>query len=198
MFRKLIPVRLVFAAIIPFCMLTGAQAEDGRSPAGQMCPEGAYVIGFDSDSNIVCSGAVPTPAPVPPDAARQAESPGFDECPPDCSPKVPGARGEAAAEVSVTEQHAEPVVAMPMISKLKPRSVVFGARETSIMIIGSGFSADSVVKFQGGTYSSSVNPEGTELRATITTRDLSMGPYAISVSNGPGLETTMKRALEVF
>jgi hypothetical protein len=54
------------------------------------------------------------------------------------------------------------------------------------------------VKFQDSAYSPSVNPSGTELRVTIATRNLPIGRYAITVSNGPGLETTLRRALEVY
>jgi hypothetical protein len=184
--------------MIPFCMLTGVQAAENQPPAGQMCAEGSYVVGFDSDSNIICS-AMPSTAVKPAvEAAAPAESLAGEGCPPNC-PAAASVRGsEKVPDTPVNQQGASAGVAVPVISKLKPWSVVFGARETSITITGSGFNADTVVKFQGTSYTPSVNPAGTELVVTIATRDLTMGFYAISVSNGPDLETTRSRALEVY
>ena len=75
---------------------------------------------------------------------------------------------------------------------------MFGSRELAITISGTGFHTDTVIKFAGSTYSPSVNQAGTQLKVTIPTRNLSIGPYAITISNGPGMETTLKRAVEIY
>lgn len=167
------------------CAAAGSAAADNRPPAGQMCPEGAYVIGFDSGSNIVCSalsGAVPANAP---ETVQDAD-------------RGHGQAVPAGNELGGDDQAPGESTAGPVISDIKPPWVVFGARETTIRIIGSGFSADTVVMFQGAAYTPTVNAAGTELRVTIATRDLPMGRYPITVSNGTGTETTRPRALEVF
>ena len=79
-----------------------------------------------------------------------------------------------------------------------PSSVLYGTRELTITVLGSGFSADSMIEFAGTTYTPSVNPEGTRLEATVATRDLTMGRYAVTVSNGSGVKTTLKKALVVY
>ena len=198
MVKKLYPARIVLAVVALFCMLAGAQAAENRPPAGQMCREGSYVIGFDSDSNIICSGVASTVAPEAAEVTRQVEGQRGDNCPPNCPPAASVDNGAVATDKLVIQRKAVSGIATPVISKLKPGYVVFGAKETSITIIGSGFNADSAVKFQGTTYTPTVNPTGTELNVTIATRDLAMGFYAISISNGPDLETTRPRALEVY
>ncbi len=198
MVKKFRLARVVFAVMALFCMLAVAQAAENRPPAGQMCPEGSYVIGFDPDSNIICSGVASTVVPEATEAPGHMESQASDDCPPNCPPGASVDSSEVATDTLVIQQEAVPGVAIPVISKLKPRYVVFGAKETAIKIIGSGFNADSVVKFQGTTYTPTVNPTGTELNVTIATRELAMGFYAISISNGPDLETTRPRALEVY
>ena len=76
--------------------------------------------------------------------------------------------------------------------------MLYGTRELTITVLGSGFSAESVIEFAGTTYTPSVNAEGTRLEATVVTRDLTMGRYAITVSSGSGLKTTLKKALVVY
>lgn len=198
MVRKLCPARAIFAAMVPFCMLAVVQAAENQPPAGQRCAEGSYVIGFDSESNIICSAIASTAVKPAMEAAAPVASGAGDDCPPNCPAAAPDSASETVSDTLVKQKGALAGVASPVISKLKPRSVVFGARETTITITGSGFNADSVVKFQGTSYTPSVNPAGNELLVTIATRDLPMGFYAISVSNGPDLETTRRRALEVY
>jgi hypothetical protein len=184
--------------MVPFCLLAGVQAAENQPPAGQMCAEGGYVIGFDSDSNIICSAMPSTVVKPSPEAAAPVVSRSGDGCPPNCPAAASVGGSETVSNTPVNQQGVSAGIAAPVISKIKPWSVVFGARETSITITGSGFNADTVVKFQGTSYTPSVNPAGTELVVTIATRDLAMGFYAISVSNGPELETTRPRALEVY
>jgi hypothetical protein len=185
-------MRLELDAIWPFitvmtlaCVVTGSVAADNQPPAGQMCPEGAYVIGFDSESNIVCSGMAGAVPSKTPGTAQDADR-GHDRAEP------------AGNELAGDEQAPGENTAGPVISDIKPPWVVFGARETTIRIIGSGFTADTIVKFQGAAYTPTVNAAGTELRVTIGTRELPMGRYPITVSNGTGMETTRPRSLEVF
>jgi hypothetical protein len=166
-----------------------------------MCTEGSYVTGFDSEGNIICSVPGGTNLAVPVETAEQATSQGEDGCPAACVKMTTdtGAADEVvAADRPVKDEVTVVDTAKPVISDVKPSWVVFGSRETSIAIIGTGFTDESVVKFQDSTYSPSVNPSGTELRVTIATRDLPIGRYVITVSNGPGLETTLRRALEVY
>lgn len=198
MARKLCPARVIFAAMVPFCMLAGVQAAESQPPAGQMCAEGSYVIGFDSDSNIICSAIASTVVKPAMETAAPVASGAGDDCPPNCPAAASASNSAAVSDTPVNQKGALAGIAAPVISKLKPRSVVFGARETTITITGSGFNADSVVKFHGASYTPSVNPAGNELLVTIATRDLPMGFYAISVSNGPDLETIRPRALEVY
>jgi hypothetical protein len=75
---------------------------------------------------------------------------------------------------------------------------VFGTSEVAITVIGTGFHAESVIIFEGISYKPVVNQEGTRLDTRIPTAKLSIGPYAIKVSNGPGLDNTLKRAVVVF
>ena len=201
MVHKLSSTLLVFFAIFLTCMIDSLQADGSRPPAGQMCTEGSYVTGFDSEGNINCSVPGGTNLPVPVETAEQAKSQGNDGCPTGCL-KETADTGDAAevvaADKPVKDKGTVVDVANPVISDVKPSWIVFGSRETSIAIIGAGFTAGSVVKFQDSAYAPSVNPSGTELRVTIATRNLPIGRYAITVSNGPGLETTLRRALEVY
>jgi len=182
-------------------MNDSVQAAGSRPPAGQMCAEGSFVSGFDSEGNIICSVPGGAILPVADEPAKKTSNQVEDKCSPGCQ-KATADTG-AADTVQVAdklEKSKDTVVdaAKPVISDVKPSWVVFGARETSIAIIGAGFTHESVVKFQDSTYSPSVNPSGTELRVTIATRNLPIGRYAITVSNGPGQETTQNRALEVY
>jgi hypothetical protein len=189
-------------ALVLVCLAAGSLQADTRPPAGQMCPEGAYVRGFDASGNIVCSAVTGAVSSKAPETGQGPTVETGQACPQGCA-KV---AVEPVAETGASAAAAHPVKSQPVgedgggpvISKIKPSGVVFGARETTIRIIGSGFTADSVVKFQGAAYTPSVNTAGTELRVTIETRDLPMGRYPITIVNGDGVETTKRRALEVF
>lgn len=201
MVHKFSSTLIVFFVIILTCMIDSSQASEGGPPAGQVCIEGSYVSGFDSEGNIICSVPGGTRLPVPVATPEQANSQGDEGCPASCLKAAADsdtADEVVAADKLVKDESAVEGVAKPVISDIKPSWVVFGARETTVAIIGAGFTAESVVKFQGSEYSPSVNPAGTELRVTVATRELPIGSYAVTVSNGPGLETTRRRALEVY
>ena len=201
MVHKLSATLFVFFVIISTCMIDSLEAAGSRPPAGQMCTEGSYVTGFDSKGNIICSVPGGSNLPVPVESSEQLNSQGEDGCPAGCLKETAdtGSAVEAVATDKPVKNKSTAVdVANTVISDVKPSWVVFGSRETSIAIIGAGFTAGSVVKFQGSAYSPSVNPSGTELRVTIATRDLPIGRYAITVANEPGLETTLRRAIEVY
>ena len=146
-----------------------------RALAGQMCPNGTYVIGFDSEGKIICADA--------------------------CGNGVPNTDGdeeELAVETSATDPGSLPPIPNPVISGVKPKSIVWGTSEVAITVIGTGFHDESVVIFEGSTYKPAVNQAGTRLDITIETANLIIGHYAIKVSNGSGLENTLKRALAVY
>jgi hypothetical protein len=63
--------------------------------------------------------------------------------------------------------------------------VLYGAREVTLTISGTGFHSGTVVLFNGSTYTPSVNPAGSELKVTLPTSRLAMGRYPVKVSNGP-------------
>jgi hypothetical protein len=70
-----------------------------------------------------------------------------------------------------------------MTNRLHPEQFV-------LAVIGTGFHAGSVIKFEGSTYKPVVNEAGTRLDTTIATANLSISSYPIKVSNGSGLENT--------
>ena len=181
-----------------FCVNASLAADGNPPPAGQMCPQGAYVIGFDAGGNIVCSAAVAGGPAIAPATMRPSDGEGDNDCQADCLSQTPDAVVAGGAADTAGVPGAQGAGAGPVISKIKPAWVVFGARETTILIKGAGFSAGSIVKFQGADYTPTVNSAGTELRVTLATADLAMGRYPITVSNGAGVETTRPRALEVF
>lgn len=169
------------AAFVVVCMLASSLAaadlEAGnKALAGQMCPGGSFVIGFDSAGDIVCS------EPADNGVVKTGEI----------------AAASAAASAPAAASAATASAASPVISDVEPSSVLYGTRELTITVLGSGFSAESVIEFAGTTYTPSVNAEGTRLEATVVTRDLTMGRYAITVSSGSGLKTTLKKALVVY
>jgi hypothetical protein len=201
MVHKLSSTPIVIVAIISICMIDSLHAAGSRPPAGQMCTEGSYVTGFDSEGNIICSVPGGASLPVTVETAEQANSQDEDGCPAGClnGTTDTGAADSVEADDKLVQSKSTVVdVENPVITDVKPSWIVFGARETSIAIIGTGFTDESVVKFQDSTYSPSVNPSGTELRVNIATRNLPIGRYAITVSNGPGQETIQRRALEVY
>jgi cysteine-rich repeat protein len=176
-------------------------APGNRSPAGQMCPKGSYVIGFDSEANIVCREVCGNGLLDPGEACDDGNSAAGDGCSATCQAEsvAPAAQGVAVAPAAAAGVAGglAPNTALA-ISDIEPSSVMYGTRELAVTISGTGFAADSLVVFAGETYQPSVNQAGTRLDVTLATRKLSMGTYAISVSNGSGPEQTLKKALTVF
>ena len=181
-----------------------AMAEPGqqggnRSLAGQMCPSGSFVIGFDAAGDIVCSQGCTTDCR--PEAAQRAEAAANPAVA--AAASAPAAATAPAAVVApATAVAAAPAVSAtatgPVIAEIAPSSVLYGTRELAMTIVGTGFNAGSVIEFAGRTYTPSVNQEGTRLEATVATRNLAMGRYAVTVSNGPGQKSTLGKALVVY
>lgn len=176
-------------AIVP---VMAADEADARPPAGQMCPDGSYVIGFDAGANIICSSpAAVTPRDEPQDHASQAEAPAGDD------PSAPVAAAAVPAATPATPA-AAPAAAKLQITDVEPWSVVFGKREVTITLTGTGFTAGSMVRFEGAEYRPSVSGDGTRLTVTLPTGDLSIGNYPIIVTNGSGDQVRAKKKLAVF
>ena len=182
---------LIFSIVVSLGMSGNLFAADQAAPAGQMCPEGAYVIGFDSESNIICASL-----------RNNAEDPG--EVYDDVNIEVQDTTETQSVRPKSVEQAvlAEPVIVsrtqILTIADVEPPNVVFGKPRLAITVSGTGFNSDSVVIFEGSPYSTSVNSSGTRLEATITIGKLSIGAHPIKVSNGPGKEVILKKALEIF
>jgi len=206
--RKPRLTQLVFAAIVAVCMIdsssaaTGANAAQGnRPPAGQMCPGGSYVIGFDSGSNIICSEASENDVLYPDETAGDGNVEIGDGCAEECQSEEvdAGSAGEAIiAETILTNPESSPSIPELIITDVEPSTALYGSSEVTITVSGAGFGAESVIIFAGSRYLPSVNQAGTRLDVTIPMRNLSIGPYAITISNGPGMETTRKKALVIF
>ena len=176
-------------------------------PAGQMCPRGSFVIGFDSESNIVCSQVCGNGMLDPGESCDDGNLEAGDGCSPACRPEAAAAEPEAAA-AAVVQAPAEPAApAEPeaasdapvlAISDVEPSSVLFGTREATLTVIGAGFGPDSRILFEGSTYEPSVDPSGTRLTVTLPTRRLTIGNYAITVTDGAGGKSTLRKALVVY
>ena len=193
----------VFAAIVAACMMDSSLAAWGskKAPAGQMCPTGSYVIGFDSEANIICTEVCGNGVLNPGESCDDGNTESGDGCPATCRSEVVesgGADDEIAVQALPADTGNSPPASEPVISDVKPSKLTYGSAELAITISGSGFHAGSVIIFQGTTYTPSVNQAGTQLKVTIPTGNLSIGPYRITVSNGPGLETNKRRALEIY
>lgn len=189
------------AAAIALFFSAALQAAD--APAGQVCPSGSFVIGFDGNSNILCSASCGNRVLNDGEACDDGNMISGDGCSATCqSEPSPAASHQqpAPTESSPPEPVSDvtPPVVAPVVSKIKPGTAVFGVREVTIAISGNGFTNGTTVLFKGSRYTPSVNQSGTELRVTLPARELPMGYHAITVSNGPGMETTIKRAIEVF
>jgi hypothetical protein len=205
MTNRLRPDQFVLAAIVTVFMIGSSPAAYGggnpstiRTPAGQMCPSGSYVIGFDSEGNIICNEACGNG--VLNTGAEGVDTDGDEkELAAETSATDPdGDEEELAAKTSATDPGSIPSISTPVISDVEPRSVVWGTSELAITVIGTGFHAESVIIFEGSTYKPVVDQAGTRLDTTIATANLGIGSYAIKVSNGSGLDNTFKRALVVY
>jgi len=195
--------QFIFAAFVLFSMNSNLSAawRSARAPAGQMCAMGSYVIGFDSESNIICSEACGNGVLNPGETCDDGNVKNGDTCPSSCQSgvvKAMGADAETVAEVAPAGNNVPPSTSEPMISDVKPSTLTFGSRELTIKVSGSGFHTGSTILFNGTRYSPSVNQSGTQITVTIPTRELPIGRYAITVSNGTGMETTLKKALEIY
>ena len=174
-----------------------------RPPAGQVCPQGSWVIGFDNESNILCSEACGNRVLNNGEACDDGNTTNGDGCSAMCQSETP-VTVKREEVIAVEPPPAPPAstahaLAQPVISKIKPSTVVFGSREVTITISGSGFTSGTTVLFKGASYTpSSVNQAGTELNVTLATRQLTIGRHAITVSNGSGMEITKKKGLTVF
>jgi cysteine-rich repeat protein len=221
--RTTIALTLV-PAPLALALLFGAtgSAVAAEPPAGQRCPAGAYVIGFDGDANIICSGVCGNGIVDPGESCDDGNAADGDGCSARCLTDSAAGSGAAAAAAVVAapaaasslSDRAEPPAAAvsseagqpaavaapvtPVVEDVEPSSLVYGTRELSITVMGEGFNAKSVVRFQGAQYPATVNPTGTELQVTLPTRGLLIGRYPITVSNGPGLEHTLKKAIAVY
>ena len=184
------------AAVLNAFPAVAAEAEPAtaqRPPAGQVCPAGSFVTGFDYQGNIIC-GEI---------GGRDAAAP---EEPADAT-VAPAAAGAAAAGSAIpadsaaqspSVQTSTTATSALAIEKIKPWSVPYGTREVNLAISGTGFTADSVVVFQGERYVPSVDQSGTRLDVTVATRHLTMGAYPLTVSNGPETRATLRKALVVY
>ena len=195
--------QLIFVAFVLISMNSSLLAawRSARAPAGQMCAMGSYVIGFDSESNIICTEACGNGVLNPGESCDDGNVENGDSCPASCQSgvvKATGADADTTAEAAAAAKSVSPPPSSPIISAVKPSTLTFGTRELTIKVSGTGFHADSTIIFNGTRYSPSVNQVGTQITVTIPTRELNIGRYAITVSNGTGMETTLKKALEVY
>jgi cysteine-rich repeat protein len=208
MTNKLRPKQFVLAAIVMVLMSSNSLTAYGgdnnlamRALAGQMCPNGSYVIGFDSAGNIVCTEACGNGALNTGEACDDGNTETGDGCSATCQPEgvnTDGDEDEPVVETRATNPSSLPSIPNPVISDVEPSSVVWGTSEVAITVIGTGFNEESVIIFEGSTYKPVVNQAGTRLDITIVTANLNIGSYAIKVSNRSGLENTLKRALAVY
>ncbi len=77
--------QFVFAIIVATCMIGSPPlAAENRAPAGQMCPTGSYVIGFDPEGNIICSEARGNAVLDPDETGDDGSSEIADSCPAAC------------------------------------------------------------------------------------------------------------------
>lgn len=211
---------VAMALVIVFSGLPGTLAAAdppataaGQGPAGQMCPAGTYVIGFDSAANIICSGVCGNGALDSGETCDDGNTAAGDGCSAACQSE--GVKSAAAVDTATTvdtvdavaagaatsalvQSETPPSIAEPLITDVEPSSVIFGTSRVKFTVSGTGFNENSVIIFDGSTYEPEVNSEGTQLILSIATGDLSIGRYALKVSNGPGLENTRKKAVVIY
>jgi cysteine-rich repeat protein len=191
----------------PAVTIAGADsqpASDHPAPAGQLCPAGAYVIGFDEQVNIICSGVCGNGVLDSGEACDDGNTLPKDGCSASCQTEMPEDAAGATAAIADKPAVAEPAP-MPSIAgatlavtDVEPSYVVFGTDAVTITVTGTGFDTTTRIVFDGSSYTPVVNASGTELSLRIETADLTMGRYSLKVSNGAGQEVIVKKALEVF
>jgi cysteine-rich repeat protein len=170
-------------------------------PAGQKCPDGRNVIGFDAGGNIICSGDCGNAVVDAGESCDDGNTVSGDGCSAACQPEeagsyVPPAR--PAAETSSPAVAAAGMPAGPVISDVEPTNVVYGKSGVTVTIEGAGFDGTSVVLFNGERYQTTVDPSGTRLTFRPETAGLTIGAYPITVRNGSGQEATRKRGLVIY
>jgi cysteine-rich repeat protein len=198
----LLPIFMVFYVTYALAADAPNSMTEIRPPAGQVCAQGSFVIGFDNESNILCSETCGNHVLNNGEACDDGNTKNGDGCSAMCrseTPATPKREEVIAVEPPPMLPDSTPApVAQLVISKIKPSTVVFGSREVTVTISGSGFTSETAVLFNGTSYTPAVNQAGTELKVTLATRQLAIGRHAITVSNGPELEITDKKALTVF
>jgi len=178
-----------------------SQEADLRPPAGQVCPGGHFVTGFDQRGNIICgeaagNGAASSTATTATVIAAPASSSGSEGGSAAAAAVV---ASPAAASSAATQSAGGPAAGAALtIEKVTPWSAPYGSREVDLVISGSGFAQDTVVVFRGETYKPSVDPSGTRLDVTVRTRDLAMGTYPLTVANNEDNRVTLKKGLVVY
>jgi cysteine-rich repeat protein len=207
--------QFIVAAMVVACMTSSSLAAGNQPPAGQKCPAGSYVAGFDSETNIICTETCGNGVLNPGEVCDDGNLESGDSCSATCQSEevnttgrdeeivaVPVPSAKADGEIAPQSVPADPVIVPSTpklsISAVKPSKAVWGVREVTITVSGTGFLAGTVILIEGLTYSPSVNQAGTKLVATIATRNLGIGPYPVTVSNGPGTKAVLRKALEIY
>ena len=148
-----------------------------RALAGQMCPNGSYVIGFDSKGNIICTEACGNGVLNTGEACDDGNTETGDGCSTARQPEgvdTDGDEEEIAAETSTTDPVSIPSIPDPVISDVEPSTVVFGTSELALTVIGTGFHAESVIILEGSKYKTVVNQAVTRLDTTVVTENLGL------------------------
>ena len=172
-----------------------------RALANQMCPDGSFVIGFDSEGNIICAEGYGNGVQQMEEAGDDGKAEMGDDCPAACPSEGVVSEGDEeklAGDTSTTGPSSLSSIPALVISDVEPASLVWGTSELAITVIGTGFNAESVIIFEGSSYKAVVNQAGTQMDTTLATADLGIGSYTIKVSNGPGQVNTLKGALVVY
>jgi cysteine-rich repeat protein len=213
--NALISLAVIFAALANHGAQAAETPQGGSAvnpPAGQVCPPGSFVIGFDAESNILCSGICGNGVLDSGEACDDGNTVAGDGCSASCRFESPAGAGQQAGVTAVPPPASTPTPPAPpapapaaapaavqlALADVEPSSAVYGVREVTVAISGSGFTGDTTVLFNGQTYTPTVNPAGTELRVTLATRGLAIGRYAITVSDGAERTATLKKGLEIF